>query len=414
MDIDSDGAQTCAVIKWLMTGAAAAAVVLGGATSVTAAQPQISITNMCASVLVTASNAPTGSDVRISRNGKPAGGFVYSGAFSVAAHQGLTVGVSINGSPEATHTYSDPDNCSSTALSADFNDFCFDQVYVQLLDGTQHAKAPGFIVTVNGTRHDVPVGRPYHIADAVPADAVIGVYRELPGGIQAFYANHVYRKPVGCGTVGLTTRFIDHCNGVRAEVTSTASAIQTWSAFHGQTVQRSPWAMGNAMTVQQIGPLAEGEIVTLKLSLPSDGYEEFATHTYHKPAICDGSPYLTPFLTTATFVDSCAATAVTITNFGDVREYWIIVGGQRDFLFLGSGESRTVEVRGATVTVSAGGQMEGNPDRTIATHTYAKPAGCGGLPVTGRATVVIAAAGLLAVLLGIASLLLARRRRVAR
>ncbi|WP_117211433.1 LPXTG cell wall anchor domain-containing protein [Allorhizocola rhizosphaerae] len=398
--------------KWIVAGALIATVVSGAAPAAGAAAPSARFTNVCGGVTVT-TDAPAGADVRISRDGKPVGGFpLAGGTFTIGAHEGLSVGVAIGGAPEVTHRYSDPANCSSgSGATPTFDDFCFGGVFIDWF-GTNRAvatAAAGFIVTVNGTPHTVPAGPTYYYADGVPDNAVIGVYMDLRGGERAFYAGHVYRAPTGCGTSSLSVRFTDHCYGVRADVTSTASGIQRWGAFHGQTAVPPVWVRGNSTAVQQITGVAEGTAITLKLLTPPGTETEFATHTYRTPAAC-----ASPWKTAVSFVDTCAGTSVTITSLADIREYWIDADGVRHLVLLALGESKTEDVRGATVVVSAGGRMEGDPDRTVATHTYTTPSGCGGLPVTGARTATIAASGAIIALLGVGVFVLARRRRVPR
>ncbi|GIH08308.1 hypothetical protein Rhe02_63750 [Rhizocola hellebori] len=312
--------------------------------------------------------------------------------------------MSIDGTVEATIKYLDGVGCTGDDLSAEFDDFCFDSVFVQLTNQST-PRTPGYVVTINDAVHIVPLGRSWLDATSVPADAVIGVYRDLADGVRAFYANHVYRKPVGCGTAGLSTRLIDHCYGVRAEVSSNASANQRWVAVRGQTAQPLAWLKSNATAVGQVAGLSEGETVTFQLLVGPDDYAEFATHVYRRPAACSG-----PFQTTVSLVDSCDGTAVTITSLGDIREYFIDAGGVRIPVLVDLGASRTEHVHGSTVGVFRGGPVEGDIDRTIVVHAYGKPAGCTDLPVTGRAVASIVGSGLIAVLLGLAMLLLVRRR----
>ncbi len=402
--------------KWIGAAVLLAAALLFGGSPAVAAAPSVEFSNVCGGVTVT-TDAPDGVDVRISRNGKPAGGFALSGgSFTIAAHTTLTIGVAVGGEPEKTHQYFDPANCSNrNILTATFEDWCFGRIYIQLRN--EFPDMPAFVITVNGTTHTVPAGHFARFIDALPDNALVGVYRDLPSGERGFYANRVYRTPTGCGASSLSARFVDHCYGVRVEVTSTASGFQTWSASHGDPIiQPAPWTRGNGTSAQQINGLSEGVTFTLKHLTPPDTHTQFATHTYRKPAECAAYPWQTR----VAFLDTCSGTSVTVTSLGGTHQYFIEAGGRRREVSWplsesATGASKTEEVQGDTVVVLGGGMVEGNIDRKIATHTYAKPAGCDApLPVTGAGTATIAVGGGVVVLLGVAMVVVARRRRVLR
>ncbi|GIH07146.1 hypothetical protein Rhe02_52130 [Rhizocola hellebori] len=379
-----------------------AAIVFGVAPAAHAAAG-VQFVDVCGGVAVSA-DAPEGATVTLRKNGAVVGSLpLPGGAFTVGAAHGETIGVSVAGAPEVTHSHVGPQGCTGEVpIRVDFDTVCPDLARLRIHLTTMPATAT-VVVTVNGVEGNpvqASTGTVSYPVPAVPDGAVLAVYQLLSGGVRAFQASHVFHTPTGCGPGSLSATFTDLCFGELAfDVFNTATGQQSFEVLRNGAAH-TQFTVEHGASARKLADLSAGDVIAFRLG------DVFATHTYQVPAAC-----AKPDQVDVSFTDTCAGTSVTIANYGSLQPFLVQTSdGLADLRQVPIGTSVTIDVTGATVTVS----KTLSEDPLLATHHYVKPAGCTVLPVTGSGTARIAATGALIVLLGAAVYALARRRATLR
>lgn len=386
---------------------------LAGAPGASATVYEVTFTDICGGVTVT-TDAPDGTSVRLTRDVNDIGGFpLVGGHFTVGA--GIVsapavvvnerVGVSLDGQPEVFH-FHEPASClTSQIFIRAFDDRCFGDLAISFEN--RAVDLPGFVIAVDGdhatqTPYTVISRFPTFTTSGVEDGDVITVFRQLDDGVRAFYANHRFRAPAGCGPQSLSPHFGDVCDGfLRIDVRNDADGYQAWLIHRNGLPLSNEGIGGRTASVSYVSSLVSGDEVTLLLQTGMDSTAEFGRHTYRVPPACAN-----PGQSELRFIDSCDGTRVEIVAYGRQAEYKVQTPTMTSPTQTVPGPlSAQVDVSGSPVTVSRG---MGNVDFVaIGTHEYVAPADCSILPVTGsNRPWRIAFAGAVLLLVGLTVLIL--------